>query len=113
MGLFKGMKDLKDVTKQAKDLQEQKQAEQGYKKGMAGQMQQMGDMLGQAKEQLSELNEQQSGNSELLTNGIAGQKVGSQVLLVVPADQGYGEQENGAIPANSTLIFDIELIAVQ
>jgi hypothetical protein len=75
VGLFKGMKDLKDVTKQAKQMQEQQQAEQGYKPGMAGQWQQMGDMLGQANEQLKELNEQQSGNSELLTNGIAGEGV--------------------------------------
>ncbi|MGW2094094.1 FKBP-type peptidyl-prolyl cis-trans isomerase [Promicromonospora sukumoe] len=44
------------------------------------------------------------------TNGIAGQKVGSQVLLVVPADQGYGEQENGAIPANSTLVFVVDIL---
>lgn len=44
------------------------------------------------------------------TNGIAGQKVGSQVLLVVPADQGYGDQENGAIPANSTLVFVVDIL---
>ena len=75
MGLFKGMKDLKDVTKQAKQLQDKTQQEQGYKKGMAGQFQQMGDMLGQANEQLKDLNEQQSGQSELLANGIAGQGV--------------------------------------
>lgn len=44
------------------------------------------------------------------TNGIAGQKVGSQVLLVVPADQGYGDQENGAIPADSTLVFVVDIL---
>jgi peptidylprolyl isomerase len=44
------------------------------------------------------------------TNGIAGQKVGSQVLLVVPADQGYGDQANGAIPANSTLVFVVDIL---
>lgn len=44
------------------------------------------------------------------TNGIAGQKVGSQVLLVVPADQAYGDQENGAIPANSTLVFVVDIL---
>ena len=44
------------------------------------------------------------------TNGIAGQKVGSQVLLVVPAEQGYGDQENGAIPANSTLVFVVDIL---
>lgn len=44
------------------------------------------------------------------TNGIAGQKVGSQVLLVVPANQGYGDQANGAIPANSTLVFVVDIL---
>ncbi|MCP2266207.1 FKBP-type peptidyl-prolyl cis-trans isomerase [Promicromonospora thailandica] len=44
------------------------------------------------------------------TEGIAGQKVGSQVLLVVPADKGYGDQENGAIPANSTLVFVVDIL---
>jgi FKBP-type peptidyl-prolyl cis-trans isomerase len=44
------------------------------------------------------------------TNGIAGQKVGSQVLLVVPADQAYGEQEQGGIPANSTLVFVVDIL---
>ncbi len=47
------------------------------------------------------------------TNGIAGKKVGSQVLLVVPADQGYGDQENGAIPANSTLVFVVDILAAK
>ncbi|PUB22844.1 peptidylprolyl isomerase [Promicromonospora sp. AC04] len=44
------------------------------------------------------------------TNGIAGQKVGSQVLLVVPADQAYGDQEQGGIPANSTLLFVVDIL---
>jgi hypothetical protein len=75
MGLFKGMKDLASVTKQAKQMQEQQQQEAGYKPGMAGQFQQMGDMLGQANEQLADLNEQQSGSSGLLANGITGEGV--------------------------------------
>jgi hypothetical protein len=75
MGLFKGMKDMASVTKQAKQMQEQQQQQAGYKKGMAGQFQQMGDMLGQANEQLAELNEQQSGKSGLLESGISGEGV--------------------------------------
>ena len=75
MGLFKSMKDLKDVTKQAKQMRDQQQEQAGYKPGMGGQFEQMGDMLSQANEQLAELNQQQSGNSELLNNGIEGEGV--------------------------------------
>ena len=75
MGLFKGMKDLASVTKQAKQMQEQQQKDAGYKPGMGGQFQQMGDMLGQANEQLAELNEQQGGKSGLLANGLDGKGV--------------------------------------
>jgi Short C-terminal domain len=75
MGLFKGMKDLAGVTKQAKQMQEQQQRDAGYKPGFGGQMQQMGDMLGQANEQLAELNEMQSGQSDLLQSGLDGEGV--------------------------------------
>lgn len=47
------------------------------------------------------------------TNGIAGQKIGSQVLLVVPADQGYGDQEQGGIPANSPLVFVVDILGAE
>lgn len=47
------------------------------------------------------------------TNGIAGQKVGSQVLLVVPADQAYGDQEQNGIPANSTLVFVVDILEAE
>jgi hypothetical protein len=39
------------------------------------------------------------------TKGLQGVKVGSTVLLVIPASEALGDQENGEIPANSTLIF--------
>ena len=45
MGLFKSMKDLSSLTKEAKQLQRQQQEEAGYKPGFGGQMQQMGDMI--------------------------------------------------------------------
>ncbi len=75
MGLFKGMKDMASVTKQAKQMQEQQQKDAGYKPGMGGQFQQMGDALSQANEQLAELNEQQGGKSGLLETGMAGEGV--------------------------------------
>ena len=46
-----------------------------------------------------------------LDQGLAGQTVGSQVLLVVPPDNGYGDQASDTIPANSTLIFVVDILA--
>lgn len=46
--------------------------------------------------------------------GIAGMKVGGQRRLIIPADLAYGNQAvGGVIPANATLIFDVELVNVQ
>jgi hypothetical protein len=75
VGLFKSMKDLSSLTKDAKKLQNQKQAEAGYKPGMAGQFQQMGDMIGQASEQVKEIATGEGENAALLAEGIAGQGV--------------------------------------
>ncbi len=44
-------------------------------------------------------------------DGLIGQPVGSRVLLVVPAAMGYGEDATGSIPANSTLIFVVDILA--
>ncbi len=46
--------------------------------------------------------------------GIAGMKEGGKRKLVIPASLAYGDQEIGnVIPANSTLIFEVELLKVQ
>lgn len=45
------------------------------------------------------------------TEGLSGQTVGSRVLLVVPPAQGYGDQEQGSIPPNSTLVFVVDILA--
>ncbi len=43
--------------------------------------------------------------------GLVGQTVGSQVLLVVPPSLGYGATAQGSIPANSTLVFVVDILA--
>ena len=42
--------------------------------------------------------------------GLTGQTVGSQVLLVIPPDKGYGANAQGSIPANSTLVFVVDIL---
>lgn len=48
------------------------------------------------------------------TLGVPGMKVGGTRRLIIPAAQAYGSQSPAAnIPANSDLVFDIEITAVK
>jgi peptidylprolyl isomerase/FKBP-type peptidyl-prolyl cis-trans isomerase FkpA len=45
--------------------------------------------------------------------GVAGMKIGGKRKLTIPPSLGYGSQDQGPIPANSTLIFEVELLKVE
>ena len=42
--------------------------------------------------------------------GLVGQTVGSQVLLIIPPSLGYGDTAQGSIPAGSTLVFVVDIL---
>lgn len=43
---------------------------------------------------------------------LIGQTVGSQVIAVIPPDEGYGDTASGAIPAGSTLVFVVDILGI-
>ena len=46
--------------------------------------------------------------------GVVGMKEGGKRLLVIPSNMAYGEREiAGKIPANSPLVFEVDLVQVQ
>ena len=49
---------------------------------------------------------------EGMVKGLDGQKVGTQIMLVIPPSLGYKDKAMSDIPANSTLIFVVDILGV-
>ncbi|MFT3798927.1 FKBP-type peptidyl-prolyl cis-trans isomerase [Microbacterium sp.] len=45
-------------------------------------------------------------------DALEGQTVGSQILVVIPPDQGYGDEGSGTIPGDATLVFVIDILGI-
>jgi peptidylprolyl isomerase len=47
-----------------------------------------------------------------LVTGLVGRHVGSQVLIVIPPDEGYGANGSNGVPSGSTLVYVVDLLGL-
>jgi FKBP-type peptidyl-prolyl cis-trans isomerase len=45
--------------------------------------------------------------------GMIGLRTGGVRRLIIPPELGFGDQDNPPVPANSTLIFDVQLVEIR
>ncbi len=45
--------------------------------------------------------------------GLSGMKVGGKRIIVVPPELGYGDLSIGPIPANATVMFEVEVLSAE
>jgi FKBP-type peptidyl-prolyl cis-trans isomerase len=48
-----------------------------------------------------------------LGQALIGQTIGSQILVVIPPELAYGSEATGTIPADSTLVFVVDILGVE
>ena len=73
MGLFKSIKDLRGLAKQAKKIQEKQLADAGYEPGTRGNLHQMSDMIAGVSQQLDDLFQTQGDQTRILAEGLDGE----------------------------------------
>lgn len=47
-----------------------------------------------------------------VSEALEGQRVGSQVMVVVPPELGYGDNGSGTVPAGATLVFVFDILGI-
>ena len=48
-----------------------------------------------------------------MEQGVLGMKVGGKRLIIIPPAAGYGAAGYGPVPANSVMVFEVQLLTVQ